>query len=70
MVELRRGILNNARAYLVLSRDVLVLMDCLVKALVHSIAENVQDFGRLLSRVPFAELDLLLPALIHPRLHR
>ena len=70
MVELRRVILDNSRAYLVLRRDVLVLHDSLVKALVHSIAENVQDFGRLLGGVPLAELNLLLPALIHLRLHR
>ena len=70
VVELRRSILNNARAYLVLRRDELLFHDSLVKALIHSIAENVQDFGRLLSGVPFAELNLLLPALIHLRLHR
>ena len=70
VVELRRVILDNPRTHLVLRRDVLILHDCLVKALVHSIAEDVQDFGRLLGGVAFAELNLLLPALIHLRLHR
>ena len=69
-VELRCVILDNARAYLVLRRDVLVLFDCLVKAIVHSVAENVQDFRRLLGGVPFAELNLFRPAVIPLRLHR
>ena len=30
----------------------------------------MQNFGRFLGRVALAELDLFLPAVAHPRLHR
>ena len=65
----QRGV-NLIVASFILRRDITILHNCLVKALVHSLAENLQDFGRFLGWVPLAELYLFLPTLIHFWLHR